>query len=66
MDELQAIVVGRWSVGYERGTGNAILMFEFSDRPPLVFAMPLRESTACGRALCDLDRPGQPTPHRPS
>jgi hypothetical protein len=65
-EQVNAIVIGKWHVGYHSVSQQAVMMFEFTDREPLTFVMPVGEATALGRALYDLDTPGTPTPHRPS
>ncbi len=52
--EFAAILVGRWTTGYDKKRKNAIIKFDFSDREPLVFAMSVDEAKAMGTALANL------------
>ena len=58
MSELQAILVGKWSVGYHHPDGMNILKLEFSDRPPLHLAFPRQQAEEIAKAFLEnLKRP---------
>lgn len=50
-EELEVIEIGRWKAGYSRQHDKVVLVFEFSDRPPLGFAMTPATAGELGRAL---------------
>ena len=60
MSELEAIALGKWSVGYDHLSGQAVLMMEFADRPPLAVVMPMDQVPLISMALNNLSRPGGP------
>lgn len=59
-----ATIVGKWKTGYDHKNGTAVLVFEFADREPMYFVMPLDESVRLGHALVAQDAPGGPVPSR--
>jgi hypothetical protein len=61
---LDVTQVGQWRVGVDRRSKQALLIFEFTDRPPMAFAMAPSEAVKIARALNAIDEPGTPTPLR--
>lgn len=61
---MDALVIGSWKIGYDRPNKKAVLVLEFSDRAPLALAIDPAEAPKIGRALCELNTQGYPTPLR--
>lgn len=47
----EAIVVGKWTVGFDKGSNHAVLIFDFAGRQQMVFAIPADQAQAMGRDL---------------
>lgn len=65
-DAVTVTRVGQWKAGYDHKNKMAILIFEFSDKGPAAFAIPMHEASKIGRALLELDTEGMPSPARPN
>jgi len=61
---VDAIRFGKWKVGFDPNSRQAVIVMEFVDRPPMTFVAPLADASALGRALIALDDPGQSSPAR--
>jgi hypothetical protein len=61
-DQIQALIVGRWHVGYAHDADGCVLSFEFTDCEPMHFLMPLDQAAAMAHAI--LDQNANPPPRR--
>ena len=48
---IQAIIAGKWSVGFSKSSGQTLLMFEFSDREPVNLALSQDQAVALANAV---------------
>jgi hypothetical protein len=62
MAEQQAILVGKWTVGFHHSTAGTILKFDFSDRDPIVLIVPKEQATELARGI--LSQYENPPPKR--
>ena len=62
MAEQQAIVVGKWSLGFHHLTGGSILMLEWIDRPPLTLCFPKEQAAQIAEAI--QEQQANPPPKR--
>lgn len=51
--EIKAIVVGKWSLGHHAKERLTILRFDFTDREPLIIAVPNEEADKIAVALIE-------------
>src|ERR1700694_4213331 len=51
MAPISAILVGKWSVGVDKGRGLTIVSFQFSDREPINLALSKDQASNCESAL---------------
>lgn len=65
-EAVSATQIGAWKVGYDHRSKMAVIVFEFTDRPPIPFVIPIEDASRLARALLALDTPGQSSPHRPN
>lgn len=60
---LDAVIVGKWTVGYSHNpVGMALLLFEFDNRPPINLAIPPDQAEAIAKAI--LENLRNPPPRR--
>lgn len=65
-DGIEALQVGKWRVGFDHKTGQAVVILEFADRSPLAIMVPIDVAPELGRALIGLNEDGQSSPARPN
>lgn len=53
MAKIEATRIGRWTVGFLKTSGDAVLAFSFTDRPDMTFVIPAAEAPKIARALLD-------------
>jgi hypothetical protein len=59
---VEAIIVGKWSVGLAGNNNMTILHFEFTDRAPLTLALPLDQAAQIAAAIQSQQKsPPEPT-----
>jgi hypothetical protein len=51
MAPVSAILVGRWSVGFDKSRGITILSFQFNDREPINLALSKDQASKIAKAL---------------
>lgn len=61
-EAVGAVIVGKWRTGFDRKSGYAVLIFEFDDRAPMPFVIPLSEATKIGTSLLNLNTKGVSSP----
>jgi hypothetical protein len=61
-EQIEALVVGKWHLRYAHGADGCVLSFEFTDRAPMHFLIPLNEAAAMAQAI--LDQKAHPPPRR--
>lgn len=61
---IGVINVGKWSVGRDNTTGNAVLKLDWTDKPSLALIIPMEDAEAIGKALRVLARKSA-APKRP-
>ena len=51
MVPISALLVGKWSVGVDKGRGLTIVSFQFSDREPINLALSKDQASKIAKAL---------------
>ena len=52
-NEIQAILVGKWVIGYDHASKHTVVRIEFSDRPPLHLAFAPENAVDLAKAILD-------------
>jgi hypothetical protein len=52
-ERVDAVLVGKWHLGYDRPTKHTIVGLEFGDRPPLYLAIPSHNAVDLAKAILD-------------
>jgi hypothetical protein len=60
-EPANAIRVGKWEVGFAE-PGQTLIRFSFTDRDPLIFAMPHDQAMAMAAAIIDQNSPATSRP----
>lgn len=50
---INALVVGKWSLGYSKSHNMALMMLEFADAKPLSLAIPIAEAQKLAEAILE-------------
>jgi hypothetical protein len=50
---MEAVMTGKWSLGYDAGRQLTILIFEFSDRQPIVVAISPDNAEQIAKAMLE-------------
>ena len=61
MAQVDAVLVGKWSVAYAHGQNMHLLMFQFTDRPPINLAINPEEAVMLATAI--LEQRGKSSSH---
>ena len=63
-EPIEAIVVDKWSVGFDHGHGFHVLKCDFMDQQPLILALSPEHAEEIANALLDQVRQKPPTRDR--
>ena len=58
---VQAVVVGKWAVGFNKSRDMTLLQFEFTDRPAINLALSRQDADQIAKAMLEQLRKSPPS-----